>query len=89
MAEYTTSVELIVNLHSCQKWDYRLKGQKKKKEFKNKMSDLIGFESPKIDWTPGPDLPQRLKRSRQKCELLFDGPLKAQTNEQRCRYVFL
>ena len=53
------------------------------------MSDLIGFESPKIDWTPGPDLPQRFKRFRQKCELLFDGPLKARTNEQRCRYVLL
>ena len=53
------------------------------------MSDLIGFESPKIDWTPGPDLLQRFKRFRQKCELLFDGPLKARTNEQRCRYVLL
>ena len=53
------------------------------------MSDLIGFESPKIDWTPGPDLPQRFKRFRQKCELLFNGPLKARTNEQRCRYVLL
>ena len=53
------------------------------------MSDLIGFESPRIDWTPEPDLPQRFKRFRQKCELLFDGPLKARTNEQRCRYVLL
>ena len=40
------------------------------------MSDLAGIEPPKIDWTPGPDLAQRLKRFRQKCELLFDGPLK-------------
>ncbi len=40
------------------------------------MSDIAGFEPPKIDWTPGPDLAQRLKRFRQKCELLFDGPLK-------------
>jgi hypothetical protein len=53
------------------------------------MSDLIGFEPPKIDWTPGPGLAQRLKRFRQKCELLFDVPLKARTNEQRCRYVLL
>ena len=51
------------------------------------MSDLIGFEPPKIDWTPGPDLTQRLKRFRQKCELLFEGPLKARTNEQWCKYL--
>ena len=53
------------------------------------MSDLIGFEPPKIDWTPGPDLTQRLERFRQKCELLFEGPLKARTNEQRCKYLLL
>ena len=53
------------------------------------MSDLIGFEPPKIDWTPGPDLPQRLRRFRQKCELLFDGPLIERTTEQRCRYILL
>ena len=44
------------------------------------MSDLIGFESPKFDLTPGPGLTLRFKRFRQKCEL-FDGPLKARTNE--------
>jgi len=32
------------------------------------MSDLIGLELPKIDWTPGPDLTQRLKRFKQKCD---------------------
>lgn len=53
------------------------------------MSDLVGFETPKIDWTPGPDLPQRLQRFRQKCELLSDGPLKARSSKQRCRYVLL
>ncbi len=53
------------------------------------MSDLAGFEPPKIDWTPGPDLAQRLKRFRQKCELLFDGPLKERSTKQRCRYVLL
>ena len=72
-----------VNLHgSGQKWDLRLKGQFKNSrvEFKNEMSDLIGFESPKFDLTPGPGLTLRFKRFRQKCEL-FDGPLKARTNE--------
>ncbi|CAB3996122.1 Retrovirus-related Pol poly from transposon [Paramuricea clavata] len=54
------------------------------------MSDLAGFEPRRIDWAPGPDLPQRLKRSvRQKCELLFDGPLKDRTVKQKCRYVLL
>lgn len=38
-----------------------------------KMSDLVGFESPKMDWTTGPDLMTRFKRFRQKCELLFEG----------------
>jgi hypothetical protein len=42
-----------------------------------------------IDWTPGPDLLQRLKRFRQMCEFLFDGPLKDQTVKQKCRYVLL
>lgn len=31
--------------------------QNSRVEFKNEMSDLVGFESPKIDWTPGPGLP--------------------------------
>ena len=53
------------------------------------MSNLIGFELPKIDWTPGPDLAQRLKRFKQKCELLFDGPLKPRTDEQKCKYLLL
>ena len=53
------------------------------------MSDLIGFELPKIDWTPGPDLAQRLKRFKQKCELLFDGPLKPRTDEQKYKYLLL
>lgn len=44
------------------------------------MSDLIGFESPKFDWTPEPGLALRIKRFRQKSEL-FDGPLKARTSE--------
>ena len=44
-----------------------------------KMSDLVGFEVPKMDWTPGPDLVARFKRFRQKCELLLDRPLKAET----------
>ena len=46
------------------------------------MSDLIGFEVPKIDWTQGPDLVQRFRRFKQKCELLFEGPLKPRTDEQ-------
>lgn len=53
------------------------------------MRDLIGFESPKIDWTPGPDLAQGLKHFKQKCELLFDGPLKPRTDEQKCQYLLL
>ena len=40
------------------------------------MTDLAGFEPPKLDWTPSPDLAQRLKRFQQKCKLLFDGFLK-------------
>ena len=53
------------------------------------MSDLVGFEVPKMDWTPGPDLLTRFKRFRQKCELLLDGPLKARDGTQKCKYVLL
>ena len=53
------------------------------------MGDLIGFELPKIDGIPCPNLAQRLKRFKQKCELLFDGPLKPRSDEQKCKYSFL
>ena len=53
------------------------------------MSDLISFEVPKIDWTPGPDLVQRVRRFKQKCELLFEGPLKPRTEDQKCKYLLL
>ena len=53
------------------------------------MSDLVGFEVPKMDWTPGPDLLTRFKRFRQKCELLLDGPLKSRDSTQKCKYVLL
>ena len=53
------------------------------------MSDLIDFKLPKIGWTPGPDLAQRFKRFKQKCELLFDGPLKPRSDEQKCKYLLL
>ena len=53
------------------------------------MSDLVGFEPPKMDWTTGPDLTNRFKRFRQKCELLFEGPLKPRAPEQECSYLLL
>ena len=53
------------------------------------MGDLIGLELPKIDGIPCPNLAQRLKRFKQKCELLFDGPLKPRSDEQKCKYLFL
>ena len=53
------------------------------------MSDLVGFEPPKMDWTTGPDLITRFKRFRQKCELLFEGPLKSRAPEQKCSYLLL
>ena len=53
------------------------------------MSDLVGFEPPKMDWTTGPDLTTRFKRFRQKCELLFEGPLKPRAPEQKCSYLLL
>ena len=37
----------------------------------------------------GPDLAQRLKRFKQKCELLFDGSLKPRSDEQKCKYLLL
>ena len=53
------------------------------------MSDLVGFDLPKMDWSPGPDLHTRFKRFRQKCELLLDGPLKSRDSTQKCKYVLL
>ena len=45
------------------------------------MSDLVGFEPPKIDWTlSGPALELRFKRFRQKCELLFDDRVQKNKN---------
>ena len=54
-----------------------------------KMSDLVGFEPPKMDCMTGPDLTTRFNRFRQKCELLFEGPLKPQAPEQKCSYLLL
>ena len=54
-----------------------------------KMSDLVGFDLPKMDWSPRPDLHTRFKRFRQKCELLLDGPLKSRDSTQKCKYVLL
>ena len=51
------------------------------------MSNLIGFKLPKIDWTPGPNLAQRLKLFKQKCKLLFNGPLKPRIDEQKRKYL--
>ena len=53
------------------------------------MSNLIGFEVQKIDWTQGPDLVQRFRRFKQKCKLLFEGALKPRTDEQKCKYLLL
>ena len=53
------------------------------------MSDLVGFEAPKVDWSSGPDHYARLKRFRQRCELLFEGPLKPHDGEQKCNYLTL
>ena len=51
------------------------------------MSNLIGFKLPKIDWTLGPNLAQRLKLFKQKCKLLFNGPLKPRIDEQKRKYL--
>ena len=51
------------------------------------MSNLIGFKLPKIDWTPGPNLAQRLKHFKQKCKLLFNRPPNSRTDEQKCKYL--
>ena len=75
---------LHMNLYTVLEIKDEINGRKQ-----GEMSDLIIFKLPKIDWTPGPDLTQRLKRFKQKGELLFDGPLKSRTNEQKCKYLLL
>ena len=54
-----------------------------------KMSDLVGFDLPKMDWSPGPVLHTSFKRFRQKCLLLLDGPLTIRDCTQKCKYVLL
>ena len=54
-----------------------------------KISDLVGFKVPKMDWNPDPHLSTRFKRFRQKCELLLDGPLKVETALRSANNVLL
>ena len=51
------------------------------------MSDLVGFQVPRMDWTLGPHLLSRFMRLHQKCELLLDGPLRSRHSTQKCKYV--
>ena len=53
------------------------------------MSNLCGFEPPKIDWTTAPDLLTRFKRFLQKCELLFEGPFEPPASEPKCSCLLL
>ena len=51
------------------------------------MSDLVGFEAPKMDWLSGPDLDTRFKLFGQRCELLFKGTLKPHGKEQKINVI--
>ena len=33
------------------------------------------YKTPTMDWTSAGDLPRRFQMFRQKCQLIFDGPL--------------
>ena len=47
------------------------------------------FDPPKMDWTSPGDIHKRFKFFKQKCELIFDGPLEKQTEKKKVQLLLL
>ncbi len=47
------------------------------------------FKAPEMDWTTPGDLHKRFKLFKQKCELIFDGPLSTATEPKKVRHLLL
>ena len=50
--------------------------------------DLSGIPQPRMDWESS-NLPEAWKKFQQHVELVFNGPLKAKTEEVKCTYLLL
>ena len=50
------------------------------------MAELTGLPIPRIDWTSS-DLTQTFKRFKALCVLLFEGPLKDKSEEEKVNYL--
>jgi hypothetical protein len=46
-------------------------------------------QGPSIDWDSGPELYSRYRKWRQKCEMIFDGPLKDTEEAVKCKYLLI
>ena len=47
------------------------------------------FEPPKMDWTNPGDIHKRIKLFKQKCQLIFDGPLEKSSEQKKVRFLLL
>ena len=66
----------LKNITWCQKWDQPSR------------MDLIGVQSPQMDWDTE-NLPEHWKRFRQHVKLMFNGPLAAKKEEEKCSYLLI
>ena len=53
------------------------------------MSAMDEFTAPSMDWTTPGDLHKRFKIFKQKCNLIFDGPLENQAQDKKARLLLL
>ena len=54
------------------------------------MADRFGFNKPpSMDWTSPGDIHKRLKLFKQKCQLMFDGPLEDEEESKKVRLLLL
>ena len=53
------------------------------------MSAMDKFTAPSMDWTTPGDLHKRFKIFKQKCNLIFDGPLENKAEDKKARLLLL
>ncbi|XP_064629350.1 uncharacterized protein K02A2.6-like [Lineus longissimus] len=46
-------------------------------------------QGPTIDWDCGPELYSRYRKWRQKCQMIFDGPLQDTAEAVKCKYLLI
>lgn len=53
------------------------------------MASNANYNAPSMDWTPTGDIHKRFSFFKQKCKLIFDGPLKDQNQAYKVRMILL